>query len=66
MDQERRYVAYLLRLWQEGGGDPPQWRASLEKPQTGCRLGFASLEELLAFLEYETKSSPPDHGAVSE
>ena len=66
MDQERRYLAYLLRLWQEGDGDPPQWRASLERPQSGDRLGFASLADLVAFLECETKSSPPGHRAVSE
>jgi hypothetical protein len=60
MNQERRYLAYLLRLWQESGGsgdplgDPPLWRASLERPQSGERLGFASLKDLFAFLEEET------------
>ena len=60
---------YLLRMWQESGGpndphggrprDPPLWRASLERPQGGQRLGFASLEDLFAFLENETRSSLP-------
>ena len=66
MDHERRYLAYLLRLWQEGDGDPPRWRASLERPHSSDRLGFASLADLVAFLECETKSTPPDHRAVSE
>ena len=38
--------AYLLHLWQCAG----QWRASLETPKTGKRLGFASLEQLFAYL----------------
>ena len=65
MKQQRRYLAYLLRLWQESGGssdpvgDPPLWRASLESPQSGARLGFASLVDLFAFLEEETSSIPP-------
>ena len=61
--QQRRYLSYLLRLWQESGGDPahgnaprspPLWRASLERPQGGERLGFASLADLFAFLQNET------------
>ncbi len=64
MNQQRRYLSYLLRLWQESGGDLPHgdlplWRASLERPQTGERLGFASLVDLFIFLENETRSSPP-------
>jgi hypothetical protein len=53
MDQQRRYMSYLLRLWQQSSGDLPLWRASLESPQTGKRQGFASLAELLTFLENE-------------
>jgi hypothetical protein len=46
------YRAYLLRLWLtdlEGAG-AAGWRASLEDSRTGERLGFASLEQLFAFL----------------
>jgi hypothetical protein len=66
--RQRRYLSYLLRLWQESGGDLPHgnasrgrplWRASLERPQDGERLGFASLADLFAFLESETRSGPP-------
>jgi hypothetical protein len=54
MNQQKRYVSYLLRLWRENSGDLQLWRASLEKPQTGYRLGFACLADLFAFLEKET------------
>jgi hypothetical protein len=66
--QQRQYLSYLLRLWQASAGssdphggtprDPPLWRASLERPQSGVRLGFASLQELFVFLENETGSTP--------
>ncbi len=56
VNQQRRYLSYLLRLWQEGGGVPEQWRASLESPMSGELQGFASLEELFAFLEKKTRS----------
>ena len=69
MNQKKRYLSYLLRLWQVSGGDLPNgdqqlWRASLERPQDGDRLGFASLNQLFAFLENETRSSSPglEHG----
>jgi hypothetical protein len=55
--QKRRYLSYLLRLWQEGSGERPLWRASLESPQGGERLGFASLEDLYAYLDAQTRSS---------
>jgi len=58
--QQRRYLSYLLRLWQESGGDAPLWRASLERAQDGERLGFASLEDLVAFVEGETGARPPE------
>ena len=59
MKRRKRYLAYLLRLWQESAGDPPDgapplWRASLEGPQAGERLGFASLVDLFDFLVKET------------
>jgi hypothetical protein len=38
--------SYLLRLWCSDG----QWRASLEIPETGKRIGFANLEQLFAYL----------------
>jgi hypothetical protein len=65
MDEERPdYLSYLLRLWRvrERGppdGEPPDsgvsaWRASLQSPGTGERIGFRTLEELFAFLRGQT------------
>lgn len=47
-----KYVAYLLRLWQEREDIP--WRATLENPATDARASFATLPDLIAFLEAET------------
>ena len=45
----KKYRSYLVRLWRvETPGQ--SWRASLEDPRTGQRIGFASLEQLFAFL----------------
>jgi hypothetical protein len=65
MDPQRRYLSYLLRLWQESSGDPPLWRASLESPQTGERRGFASLAELFTFLETEVRQVVQDRPVPS-
>ena len=53
--ESRRYLAYMLRLWQVGDEREPVWRASLENPHTGERHGFASLEALVKFLEEHTR-----------
>lgn len=54
MIQPKRYFSYLLRLWSTDVQGQPAWRASLESPHTGERLGFASLERLFAFLADQT------------
>jgi len=46
---KREYRSYLLRLWCAETLDSC-WQASLEDPHTGKRIGFASLEQLFAFL----------------
>jgi hypothetical protein len=45
------YYSYLLRLWQVKKDEEQEWRASLENVETGEKHGFASLEELFAFLK---------------
>ena len=50
---ERRYLSYLLRLWQTQVEGRLVWRVSLEHAGTGERRGFASLADLHAFLEQE-------------
>ena len=68
MTEQRRYRAYLLRLWQAADDDGhPVWRAALEDARTGERRGFADLARLCAFLEeqaaYWTRhdAHPPKH-----
>ena len=51
MPEQRRYLAYLLRLWQTSDGERLVWRASLESPSTHERQGFASLQDLFDFLQ---------------
>jgi hypothetical protein len=52
--ETQTYSAYLLRLWREGSGESTRWRASLQDPHTGERVGFASLEDMFGFLRRET------------
>jgi hypothetical protein len=58
------YLSYLLRLWQENGGEESQrgparavWRASLETPG-GESHGFASLDDLIDFLRRQIGAAP--------
>jgi len=51
--EQRRYLSYLLRLWQIRSEGELIWRASLES-HTGERRGFANLADLFTFLEKET------------
>ncbi len=44
------YQSYLLRLWRVDQSGSGNWRASLEDPRTGERVGFANLEDLFVFL----------------
>ena len=44
------HLSYLLRLWRTEGLREFEWRASLEIPETGKRIGFANLEQLFAYL----------------
>jgi len=48
------YCSYLLRLWLEPNS-PPEWRAILESAVSSKRHGFASMEDLFAFLTKETE-----------
>jgi hypothetical protein len=62
MPAETEYKSYLLRLWQVNSGGKLVWRASLEgphtgAPHTGARLGFASVERLIAFLKDQTSGT---------
>ncbi len=52
---QRRYLSYLLRLWQTSDGKKQIWRASLESPGSGERQGFANLQDLFDFLQTQTE-----------
>jgi hypothetical protein len=53
------YLSYMLRLWRVGNGDQGTvWRASLQDSLTGEQVGFASLEELFAFLRQVIPVAP--------
>lgn len=53
--KQRRYIAYLLRLWQEQRNTELVWRFSLEDAHTSERHGFAELELLFTFLRQQIK-----------
>jgi hypothetical protein len=59
---QREYKAYLLRMWREN--QHTAWRALLENPNNGERAAFATLRELVTYLEAKTGEaipvSPPD------
>jgi len=63
MNQQPRYLSYLLRLWQTSDDGKQIWRASLESPGSGERRGFASLEDLFKFLKAQI--TPSDRGNVN-
>jgi hypothetical protein len=58
--EQRDYVSYLLRLWRVTANGEETWRASLECPRTGERLGFADLEALCRYLRVETQQEGGD------
>ena len=53
-DKSTDYISYLLRAWRSNGEGTSAWRASLQNPHTGERIGFANLEDLFAFLRKQT------------
>jgi len=48
--EKPEHVSFLLRMWCADETGRPNWRASLEMPETGKRIGFASLEQLFGYL----------------
>lgn len=51
MPDERSYSSFLLRVWRSGTAAAPRWHVSLEDTLTGERRGFASLAQMVTFLE---------------
>ena len=68
MERKRKdYRAFMLRLWRAGAppvaGQMANWRASLESPHTGERIGFGSLAELFTFLQEEVRQCEAEFAA---
>jgi hypothetical protein len=57
MVEQADYFSYVLRLWQAREDGETSWRASLQVVPEGERLGFASLEELFAYLRQQTRNA---------
>ena len=57
-ERKKRYFSFMLRMWQADGEAETTWRASLESPHTGERIGFASLGELFTFLRQQAGVAP--------
>ena len=59
LDKPPRYRSFLFTFWEERSQNPDAsvvWRFSLTDSRTGQRYGFASLEEMIAFLKKELVS----------
>ena len=66
--EHRQYVSYLLRLWRADGDEAVAWRASLQDPHTGQRIGFADLRRLFEYLVEQTQGVTSDeiHRSLSD
>lgn len=51
------YVSFILRLWRARDEEQLTWRASLENPRTGERVGFGNLDELFDHLRHQTEAT---------
>lgn len=58
---EAGYLSYMLRVWRVRVGGQETWRASLENPRTGQRLGFAGLPEVFSYLQERTGRAAEGH-----
>ena len=48
--EKPQHISFLLRMWCVDETGRSNWRASLEMPETGERIGFANLEQLFIYL----------------
>ncbi len=59
MNEEQRYLAYMVRLWTVRRNGGRLWRASVEDVRTGERQAFADVSGLVAFLQAAMAEAPP-------
>ena len=70
--ENKKYLSYLLRMWQTGGckgtdtREAALWRASLQNPLNGERFVFVSLEELFCYLQRQTGRDPQATGEAED
>jgi hypothetical protein len=63
-DEQPSYFSYLLRLWRVNEANGSVWRASLEDPHTGRRMGFDNVESLFTFLGQQLDSADSDQSQI--
>jgi hypothetical protein len=66
MNDEQRYLAYMVRLWTVRRNGGRLWRASVEDVRTGERQAFADVSGLVAFLQATMAEGPPAAVAANE
>lgn len=65
MNDERQYLAYMVRLWTVRRNGDRLWRASVEDVRTGERQAFADVAGLVAFLQAAIAGGPPAAAAAN-
>ncbi|PKO13972.1 MAG: hypothetical protein CVU39_16465 [Chloroflexi bacterium HGW-Chloroflexi-10] len=66
---KRNYLSYLLRIWDIGNTEFPNWVASLEDPHSHKVIYLDSLEALTKFLQQSInvrESSEKPNGKVEK
>lgn len=66
MGEERRYRAFLVRLWTVAEDGGYVWRASAQDAHTGGCRAFADLTGLCEFLKAVTATTPGRQNDESE
>lgn len=64
--EQLSYISYMLRLWRVNEADGSVWRASLEDPHTGRRIGFDNVEGLFTFLRQQLDSADSDQSPIPD
>jgi hypothetical protein len=60
MTRRKRELVYLVHIWLVEEGGKPAWRASLESTHASERKGFASLDDLFAYLLAQLQEYPEE------
>lgn len=58
--ERRRYLSYLVRIWQRQSPEHGEWLASAESVSTHERHSFGDLPSLYAFLDAQTQPVDSD------